>query len=271
MNDAIRHDLLKNKPLKLQPLLDEFNRNASWAGYFFTGPEAEKLAAAGIYEKTPKQGLHATVWHEQNHAMTMDIFLRTVPVTERFDTRVLGYADDGKNQAIMVERPDVFINRTQPHISISWAKGANPAAAGMMQFGPVPEGIPSELHGGQFVFVMRNSRLMDVSAFRQGILMVERERMQEIAAKLPPEVVKELKPFDQMNWDDLKKQFISTGVQFNETLAKLYAQYLADTTDDKMPSRSDIEKQEDLEEQEALRQDDEQELDEEDDQPAIPE
>ena len=246
MKDIIVKDLLKNKAMQVHTYLEEFNRNAGWAGYFFDGEDAAQLAAAGKYENTPKHGLHITVWHRNHGNLGVHEFLKTVMDANIIKTKVLGYADDGKNQAILVEKPPAFLTPAIPHVTISWVQGGNAAASGYMQFGSAPDGIPKELHGGYMKFIMTNGKEMLLDGFQDGIRKLELERMNEIASKLPTEVktaIDEQKTFDQLSWDILKDRFISNGIEFNENMALLYAQYLVDTTDSIMPSHSAKEKE----------------------------
>lgn len=252
MNDIIIRDLLKNNGRELGLLLNEFNRNAAWCGYFFDGPDAEKLAVTAKYENIPRHGLHITVWDKNNGELNAQNFIKTVMDIESHDFKVLGYADDNKNQAILVERPSLFLSPATAHMSISWRPDCNAAASGYMQFGPVPSymNIPSVMHDGQMRFIMHNNREMTLDGFREAIRRLEINRMQELEPKLPEQVKHIIQHTDlyKINWDELKKLLISNGFEFNEKFAALYAQYLIDTTDSKMLTRSQIEAQEEEEE-----------------------
>lgn len=232
--DIIR-DLTAKKPFQVFAMMSEFNRNAGWAGYFYNGPDATQLSSIAKYEKTAKHGLHITTWHTNDGKLNPADFLLLVTATETFDAKVLGYADDGRNQAIKVARPPIFMKPVTPHITVSWVNNGNPAASGFMQFSEAPANIPPMMCNGTMKVIMQNNREMNLDIFRASIKALEMERMGEIAAKLDPQIRAEIdKHYDTMTWEELKNRFISNGVEFNENLAKLYAQYRADTTDDKM-------------------------------------
>ena len=241
MTRDIIKDLTAHKGIKVFNLMAEFNRNAGWAGYFYHGVDATALSQIDKYEKAPKHGLHITAWHRNHGSLNPADFLRLVTEEKTYDAKVQGYADDGKNQAISVTRPPVFMTPATPHITVSWVNNGNPAASGYMQFSNhAPQGVSSVLQNGQMKVIMQNSREMDLSIFRNAIKALEQERMTEIAAKLDPQIKAEIdKHYDTMSWEELKK-LIVTGVDFNENLAKLYAQYRADTTDDNMPTLSEV-------------------------------
>ena len=240
MTQDIIRDLTAKRGMDVFRLLSEFNRNAAWAGYFYQGVDASALEQIVKYEKTPRHGLHITAWHLNYGKLNPSEFLRLVTDETKFDAKVLGYADDGKNQAIKVTRPPIFMTPATPHISISWINNANPTASGYMQFGPAPAGIPTLLQNGGIKVIMHNNREMDLSVFRGAIQGLEQDRMTEIAEKLDPEVKATIdKHYDTMTWEELKVLIVN-GASFNEELAKLYAQYRADTTDDNMPTLSDV-------------------------------
>ena len=241
MTPDIVKDLTAKKGMAVFQLLTEFNRNAAWAGYFYTGADAEALAQVGKYEKTPRHGLHITSWHTNHSNLNPSEFLRLVTEQGTYDAKVLAYADDTQNQAIAVTRPPVYMTPATPHITVSWINTGNPAASGYMQFSdPMPTGVPTIMHGGSMKVIMRNNREMDLGIFRAAIKSLEQERMNEIASKLDPQVKAEIdKHYDTMTWEELRTHILD-GVNFNEDLAKLYAQYRADTTDDNMPTLSDV-------------------------------
>lgn len=235
-NDIIK-DLTSKKARQVFSLLSEFNRNANYGGYFYNGPEAAELSKIAKYDNTPRHGFHITTWHRQNGSLNPVDFLTIVTQTQPFDARILGYADNGKNQAIAVTRPPVFMTPALPHITISWVNNGNPAASGYIPSwnSVIPLNIPEVLKNGTMKFIMHNNREMDLSMFQSGIKALEIERMNEIASKLDPKIKAEIDGhYDTMNWEELKSRFISTGLEFNETMAKLYAAYRVDTTDDKV-------------------------------------
>lgn len=238
------HDIIKDLTAKrgreVFDLLAEFNRNAGWAGYFYEGVDATAVAQTGVYERTPKNGLHTTVWNRNHGTLNPAEFLRLVTTEAPYNATVIGYADDGKNQAIAVTRPPFYVHPATPHSTISWIATANPAASGYMQFSTqIPEGIPTTLRDGSIKVIMQNGREMNLVTFRGAIKAMEVERMNEIGAKLDPQIKEAIdKHFDTMTWEDLKKLIIN-GISFNEEMAKLYAQYRADTTDDQMPTLSE--------------------------------
>ncbi len=240
MTRDIIKDLTAHKGIKVFNLMAEFNRNAGWAGYFFNGVDATAVRQLAKYPETGKYDLHITSWHRNHGALQPSEFLQIITEENKYDAKITGYGDDGKNQALAVTRPPVFRSPVPPHITVSWINNGNPAASGYMQFNdPIPTGMPSVLQNGQMKVVMHNSREMDLGIFRSAIKALEQERMTEIAAKLDPQIKAEIdKHYDTMSWEELKK-LIVTGVDFNENLAKLYAQYRADTTDDNMPTLSE--------------------------------
>ena len=241
MTPDIIRDLTAKRGMDVFRLLTEFNRNASWAGYFYEGADATMLAQIGKYEKTPRHGLHINAWHTNYGKLNPSDFLRLVTEEQKHDAKILGYADDGKNQAISVTKPPIFMTPATPHITVSWINTGNPAASGYMQFNePIPAGLPSMMHSGGIKVIMHNNREMDLSVFRGAIKALEQERMTEIAGKLDPQIKSEIdKHYDTMSWEELRALIVD-GVSFNEELAKLYAQYRADITDDNMPTLSDV-------------------------------
>lgn len=238
-NDIIK-DLTSKRGMDVFRLLAEFNRNAAWAGYFYQGVDVTALEQFGKYEKTPRHGIHVTAWHMNYGKLNPSEFLRLVTCEDKIDTKVVGYADDGKNQAIAVTRPPIFMTPATPHMTMSYVANGNATASGYMRFGPVPAGMPTLLQNGGIKVIMSNNREMDLSVFRGAIQALEHERMTEIGAKLDPQVKETIdKHYDTMNWEELKALIVN-GVSFNEELAKLYAQYRADTTDNDMPTLSEV-------------------------------
>lgn len=246
MTHDILQDLLKNKARPLFTLMQEFNRNAGWCGYFFDGVDATMLGAAAHYENTPRHGFHVTTWHRNNGTLTLRDFVRIVTEQTEYTLAVKGYADNGQNQAIQVERAPnmIYLSQATPHVNISWTSNGNAAASGYMRFGSqIPAELPDAMRSGKMKVIMQNNKEMDVSMFRSIIKTLELQRLDEIITKLDPQIRAavdaqhpEVQPLDTMVWDELKRRFISNGIEFNENMAKLYAQYRTDTTDDKMPS-----------------------------------
>lgn len=241
MTPDIVKDLTAKKGLAVFKLLTEFNRNAAWAGYFYTGADAETLAQTGKYEKTPRHGLHITSWHVNHGTLNPSDFLHLVMEQGAFDAQVLAYADNEKNQAIAVTRPPVYMTPATPHITISWINTGNPAASGYMPFNnPIPVSVPTVMHGGNMKVIMRNNREMDLGIFRAAVKSLEQERMSEIANKLDPQIREIIdQNYDKMTWDELCSQFPSQ-VECNENLAKLYTQYRIDVTVDDIPSLDEL-------------------------------
>lgn len=306
----IAQDLAKSRAKEVVSIRDAFNKNAGWAGYFFY----EGINAPLKYNAIPqpprpyaplekeRAGFHMTFWNEHySSKLNLQQFLMLVTEDRPIDLRVVGYADDGTKEALLVQnadrngklpmywmanqiQPTIILSYNNPHEHLRRRDEPGPDACKYMQFGPLGNpkveetlSIPKVLKGGQPVVVMRNAGEMKLNAFREAIRAVEMDRMRELASKLPPEVVKAvtdnkdilaLKPFDQMTWETLKKTFISSGIMFNEDMAQLYACYLADTTNSKMPTRSEVERKEDEEEAEYDKKTDE-EWENGDDKPVI--
>lgn len=240
MTPEIIRDLTATKAMKVFHLMNEFHRNANWCGYFYNGLETDALSEAATYDKSPRHGYHITIWHRNNFSLNPSDFINMITQTQPFDAQVLGYADDGKNQAIAVTRPPVFLSSVVPHVTISWVAKGNPAASGYMQFSPsIPESIPKCLTNGTMKVIMHNNRDMDLEIFRHSIKNLELERMDELANQLSPNARAVIDGhYDIMPWEELASRLISNGIEFNEKIAKLYAQYRVDTTDSKMPTLS---------------------------------
>lgn len=212
MNSFVAHDLKTNCADRIKEIRQECG-DAAWAGYFFFGgPEAEKLdrakAEGGVaeYEKRPRApknptaegrlGLHITSWHSKNlplDSVSDSDFLYMFSPTKPITVRVTGYANDGTKQAIRVEyssddkKPPIFLQKPEitPHISVSWAKGQNPADCGTMIFlDKIPDGIPTELKDGQFIVVTKDGSEMNVDVPRAMIRALEQERSKQIEEKL---------------------------------------------------------------------------------------
>lgn len=233
MTPDIIKDLTSTKGPAVFQLLAEFNREAAWGGYFYTGKDAETLEQVGNYEKTPRQGLHITSWHSNHGKLTPSEFLRLVTEQGTHDAKVLAYADDKRNQAIAVTRPPVYMTAATPHITISWIKGGNPAASGYMQFDDqMPEGVPTVMHGGSIKIITRDNRELNLDVFRAAIQLIEQERMAEIASKLDPQIMQIIdNNYDKMTCEELLAK-CPTEVKFDEGLARLYTQYRLDITTD---------------------------------------
>jgi hypothetical protein len=226
MTYDIIKDLTAKRGMQVFALLTEFNRNAGWAGYFYDGPEASVLREQAAYEKINKHGLHITIWHVNNKRLNPSDFIRLVMETRPYTANVLGYADDGKNQAIAVSRPVIYMQPTVPHITISTAPKCNPSAAGYMHFSnPVPVEIPKTMRDGDIKVIMQNNKEMDLTIFRTAIKALGKERMAELAEKLPPQVKEQIDRHFNMSWDALKNHLAACDLVFNENTAKLYAQY----------------------------------------------
>lgn len=259
MHSSIIKDLSKTKGADVFRLLADFNKNAQWAGYFFGGMDDIMLRQMQTHEQLPKHGFHITIWHKANNALNIQDFMRIVCDTARPEVNVLGYADDGKNQALAVSRPPLYISPAQPHVTISWDAKANAAASGYLQFGEKPANCPDILHNGHMKVIMHNNREMVFTVYRQELVKLMMLRAQELSAKMNPHVKDVLdkiyldkvlgeKPIDEMTIGEIKAKFVNTGIEFNETIATLYARYVTSAIDLHTKSRSDIEKEEDLEE-----------------------
>lgn len=263
MHNSIIRDLTKNKAREIQAIRDigKFDTNAGWAGYFFDGAEADKLASIATHENTPRHGLNVPIWDRNNNSLNAYDFVKMVMETRPDNVAIVGYSDNGTNQAVKVTSPNIYMSAVTPHITISYSEGANIAASGYMQFGVADKhlSLPPVLHDGQIKFIMQNNREMDLTWFRMQIRELEKQRIAEISQKVPEAVRVPIEKavhdaidngtaFSVMTWDQLKSQFISNGLEFNESMATLYAQYIVDTTDSKMPTRSQVEAKEEEEE-----------------------
>ena len=241
MTSDIIKDLTAKKGPAVFDLLKEFNRNASWGGYFYTGVDAEALAQVGHYEKTPRHGLHITAWHSHYTKLNPSDFLKLVTEQRTYDAQVLAYADDAKNQAIAVARPPIYMTPATPHITISWVAGGNPAASGYMQFSdPIPNGIPAVMHCGSIKIIMHNNREMNLGIFRSAIQSLEQDRMTEIASKLDAQIKQVIdQNYDMMPYEQLRTKFPS-DIKYDENLTRLYTQYRCDITTDNVPSLDEL-------------------------------
>lgn len=243
MTPDIIKDLTAKKGAAVFGLLTEFHRNAAWGGYFFQGADADALAKSGHYEKTPRHGLHITAWHSHHGKLNPSDFVRLVTNQTTYDAQVLAYADDAKNQAVAVTRPPIYMTPATPHITISWVASGNPAASGYMEFNSaMPSDIPAVMHGGGIKIIMHNNREMDLGIFRAAIASLERERMNEIAIKLDPQIRQIIdKHCDKMPYEQLCTKF-PADIKFDEGLARLYTQYCCDIPNDTIPSLDELAK-----------------------------
>ena len=105
---------------------------------------------------------------------------------------------------------------------------------------------------------MHNNREMVLDVYRNELVKLMMKRSEEIGKKLDPAVKGVLdkiylekalgeKPLDEMTMGEIKSKFVLTGLEFNENVAMLYAQYVTSAVELYTKTRSDVEKEEDLE------------------------
>lgn len=242
MHGTIIKDLSKKKSADIFGLLTDFNRNARWAGYFFGGTEESILKQMQAHSNIPRHGYHITIWHKNNNALSIADFMRIVCDNDTATVTVEGYADDGKNQALAVSKPQLYIGAAQPHVTISWGERANAAASGYLQFGEKPIGCPDVLHNGQLKVIMHNNREMQLDGYRNAIVTLMKGRAQELGKMLSPaekdildkiyvDKLLGIKPIDAETIGEIKTQLESMGSGLNEGVATLYARYVVSSND----------------------------------------
>ena len=62
-------------------------------------------------------------------------------LNKEFEVKVIGYANDGKNEGYQVLLPSElpYFNKATPHITISTSKDSKPVKTGFLEFAPIKE------------------------------------------------------------------------------------------------------------------------------------
>lgn len=105
--------------------------------YIYTGVFLQEYDRAKILEAFPPKhpnvyADHVTFWFKPNPEEVRKIYEMNSPVTQEIYIKVVGYAEDEKAQAILVEFPHVDLTKFEIknkllHITISCADGVSPA------------------------------------------------------------------------------------------------------------------------------------------------
>lgn len=80
---------------------------------------------------------------------------KTLPVIGAYyDFKVIGYANDGQNEGVLVELPDelkeYYHNQNPPHITLSLADGAKAVNTGKLNFESFPVPFNVKVQFGEF-------------------------------------------------------------------------------------------------------------------------